>query len=89
MTQNEVFLIVSFRSRQQVMYLDKMLKKQNIKTEIMTTPKSISMGCGLSVKLPLSYLSQAKNIVHTASLTNLIGFYKGERQNGRLSVFPL
>ena len=49
MTGHESFGIAAFRSRQQVMRFDSALRRAGIHSEIVSTPKDVSVGCGLSV----------------------------------------
>ena len=45
----ERFDIIAFRSRQHAFHFSHILRNHGISSQIMSTPKEISLGCGLSV----------------------------------------
>ena len=46
----ECFGIASFRSRQQVLKFETALRRAGIRVSIITTPRDVAVGCGLSVR---------------------------------------
>ena len=66
----ESFGIAAFRSRQQVMRFENALRREGIFARVVTTPREVAMGCGLSVRFELNDLSRVKsdfaNTVHAA-----------------------
>ena len=44
------YAIASFRSRQQVMNFESQLRSAGVHGEVVSTPREIAVGCGLSVK---------------------------------------
>ncbi len=83
----ESFGIAAFRSRQAVLRFDDQLRKAGIPTQIITTPRAISMGCGLSIRFDQRALPSAMEIYHTQQPSpNLIGFYIARNVEGRISV---
>jgi len=46
----ESFDIIAFRSRQHAFYFSQVLRDHGISSQIMSTPKEILLGCGLSVR---------------------------------------
>jgi len=46
---DETFGIAAFRSRQQVFRFDSALRRSGINGRIISTPREIQVGCGLSV----------------------------------------
>ena len=87
MTQQEAFGIAAFSSRQQVMRFDSALRRKGLRVNIVSTPRDVALGCGLSVQF---YLSDAPAIMETYRQSrpgNLIGFYRVDRlRNGRTQV---
>ncbi len=79
MTQHETFGIAAFRSRQQVMRFDAALRRAGIRSEVISTPRDVSVGCGLSVRFDLRDAQQAMDVYHMSRPGNLIGFYRVER----------
>lgn len=75
------YLVITFRSRTQVMYFNKLMNSSGIPTEIINTPHEVSVGCGLSVKTYSSQLNAAKRIFNSYRPDNLVGmyYYNGKR----------
>ena len=71
----EEFIVASFRSRTQVIYYDKLLKKSKIVSEVISTPKEIAIGCGFSVKIPKESYNDAKKIYEKYRPHSFVGFY--------------
>lgn len=90
MTQQEAFGIAAFRSRQQVMRMDSALRRAGVHSEIISTPRDVSLGCGLSVRFDLRDAPAAMSVYRQARPGNLIGFYRVDRLPGqRAQVTPL
>ncbi len=88
--QNEVFGIASFRSRQQVLKFEGALRRAGIRTEVITTPRDVSVGCGLSIRFELADRARVMEVYNQLRPSNLIGFYKIERAQGqRTATTPL
>ena len=88
--QNEVFGIASFRSRQQVLKFEGALRRAGIRTEVITTPRDVSIGCGLSIRFELADKVRVTEVYNQLRPSNLIGFYKIERTQGqRTTTTPL
>ena len=86
----ENFCIAAFRSRLQVMALEEALKQQGIDASIVTTPRAVSLGCGLSVRFGEQDAPRVKALYQALGLGNLIGFYRVTMDiSGRASVTPL
>ncbi len=86
----DVFCIAAFRSRLQVMAFEQLLKRAGVKAEIVTTPRAVSLGCGLSVRFDEKDLARAKRLYTSEKLGNLIGFYRVTRDlAGRARVQAL
>ena len=86
----ENFCIASFSSRLQVMAFEEALKKQGLKASIVTTPRAVALGCGLSVRFEEKDAPRVKALYQALGLGNLIGFYRVTRDvSGRASVYPL
>ena len=90
MTQQETFGIAAFRSRQQVMRFDSALRRAGIRSQVISTPRDVALGCGLSVQFDLNDAQAVLNAYRQTQPGNLIGFYRVER-NGRArpTVTPL
>ena len=82
----EVFGIASFRSRQQVLKFEGALRREGIRTSIITTPRDVSMGCGLSIRFELEDYPAVREICAHLRPSNLIGFYRVERVGGQRTI---
>ena len=69
------FAIAAFRSRQQVMQLQSALRRMGIASSIVTTPRSIAMGCGLSVRFASENAQAVADVIRAPQQGNLIGLY--------------
>lgn len=85
----ERYALAAFRSRQSVMRFDDALQSIGIYTQIVSTPQTISMGCGLSVRLEQDDLPLAIEIYQKQPDRNLIGFYNVLVINGRIQIIPV
>ena len=82
MTGSESFGIAAFRSRQQVMRFDSALRRAGVHSEVISTPRDVALGCGLSVKFDLRDAQAAMNVFQRVRPGNLIGFYRVDRAPG-------
>jgi len=84
--QSEVFGIASFRSRQQVLKFEGALRRAGIRVEVITTPRDVSVGCGLSIRFELADQARVMDVYRQLRPSNLIGFYRVERADGQRTV---
>lgn len=83
----ENFCIAAFRSRQQVMAFERALRQAGVTASVITTPRAVSMGCGLSVQFAEKDLARAQQVQRQLPGDNLIGFYHVSRDGtGRATV---
>ena len=88
--QNEVFGIASFRSRQQVLKFEGALRRAGVRVEVITTPRDVAVGCGLSIRFELAEQGRVMEVYRQLRPSNLIGFYRVQRTgNGRPQISPL
>ena len=85
----ESYAIAAFRSRQQVMRFEDALRRSGINAGIVTTPREVAMGCGLSVRFDLRDFERVRQIYRRVNPGNLIGFYRVDYTGGRARVSPL
>ena len=90
MTHQETFGIAAFRSRQQVMRFDGALRRAGIPSDVVSTPREVAVGCGLSVRFDLRDTQAALDAYQRSRPGNLIGFYRVTHAPGdRPRVTPL
>lgn len=85
----EAFGVAAFRSRQNVLRFEQVLRRYGVPVSVISTPRSISMGCGLSLRFPLSRASDVRRALREINTGNLIGLYRAEYDGSRLTVTPL
>ena len=86
---NDVYGIAAYRSRQQVLMLESALRREGVNVKIVTTPREVSMGCGLSARFELSDAPHVARTVRRMNTGNLIGLYRVEYANRRTKLSPL
>ena len=85
----ENFCIAAFRSRLHVMAFERAMKQQGMEAAVITTPRAVTLGCGLSVRFAPQHLARARQLCRMMHQASLIGFYTVYREaNGRVTVRP-
>ena len=81
---NTSFGIASFRSRTQV------LRLEELHAGVISTPREVAMGCGLSVRFELEETPQVMAVYRRLNPGALIGFYRVEDYGTRsIRLTPL
>jgi len=85
---NQPYGIAAYRSRQQVMKINDLLRRNGISSSVVSTPREISAGCGLSVRFDIKDAQSVKRLVNMEKSANMIGLYRVDPNaaRGRLSV---
>ncbi len=74
--------IAAFRSRQQVMRFEDALRREGINVRIVSTPRDVAIGCGLSVQFAPQDVRAVQNVLMRMRPSNLIGLYMVSQQAG-------
>lgn len=86
----EKFCIAAFRSRLHVAAYERALRGMGVRASTITTPRAVSIGCGLSVRFETADLERARLALRQLPQGNLIGLYSVERDGmNRTVVRPL
>ena len=85
----EVYGVAAFRSRQQVLRFEALLRRNGVPVRVVSTPRDISMGCGLSVRFQLEDKPAVQRALLTDNPGNLIGLYRAEYDGAKLRVSPI
>ncbi len=86
----DVFGIAAFRSRQQVLLMESALRREGLPVSVITTPRDVALGCGLSVRFRMEDVSAVERVVKAQRPTNLIGIYRVEHSGrGRPQLTPI
>ena len=81
---NTSFGIASFRSRTQVLRLEDALRRAGLHAGVISTPREVAMGCGLSVRFELEETPQVMAVYRRLNPGALIGFYRVEDYGTRI-----
>jgi 2-keto-3-deoxy-6-phosphogluconate aldolase len=76
---HESYAIVAFRSRQHALHFNRLLSSKGHVTHIMTTPREIAMGCGLSVKFSPQITSKVIQVYKDYDMP-IIGIFNVTRE---------
>ncbi len=83
---SEVYGIAAFRSRQQALQMEERLRAMGIPTEIVSTPRAVAIGCGLSARFPEEDLGRVQAALRTQRPAGLIGLYRVDARGPRPQV---
>ena len=79
---DEVFGIAAFRSRQQVMIFENALHRAGLRADIISTPRDVALGCGLSVRCEIADAGSVMQVLQKTRPGTLIGLYQVDRRGG-------
>ncbi|NLJ41707.1 MAG: DUF3343 domain-containing protein [Clostridiales bacterium] len=84
------FDFVSFNSRQHALFFHQILESNGYKTKVISTPKGVSLGCGLSLSFP-SIITPYIIDIYKKSNVPVMGFYSIRRvgNSNQLSRIPI
>lgn len=85
----DVYGIAAFRSRQQVLRFEDALHREGIACGVVTTPRAVALGCGLSVRFDIENTDRVRNVLLRENPGNLIGLYRVEYSGGRPAITPI
>jgi len=88
----EVVGVAAFRSRQQVMRFEGILRRAGLNVRVISTPRDVAIGCGLSVEFAIRDAQAVQSMLGRSHVPNLIGLYQIDRRGGgrpRLTALSL
>lgn len=74
----EDFAIMAFRSRQHALYFNQILRQEGYEAQVISTPKDISVGCGLSLRFSPHNIKKIIE-VYKRNKVPIVGFYTIKR----------
>lgn len=87
---NQSFGIAAFRSRTQVLRMEDALRRAGLNAGVISTPREVAIGCGLSVRFELADLPQVMQVYKRLNPSALVGFYRVENYGTRhIALYPL
>ena len=78
--------IAAFRSRQQVMKFEEALRREGLNVRVISTPREVAVGCGLSVQFAPKDVRAVQNALARMRPVNLIGLYLVSRSGGKTQL---
>jgi len=75
------YFLVVFRSRAETMKFASLLNSYSLPVSIVSTPRQISVSCGISAKIDASSLDVAKNILMRRQFYTFAGIYYSSGNN--------
>lgn len=81
----ETFDIMAFRSRQHALQYSQFLKNHGFPNQLMSTPKEVMLGCGLSLRFS-PYLTPGIIDLYKRYPTPIIGFYHVRREGNKSKI---
>ena len=82
----EEYGIAAFRSRQQVMKFEAALRHQGLNVRVISTPREVAVGCGLSVQFAPKDVQAVQNALARIRPVNLIGLYLVSHRGGKTQL---
>lgn len=70
------FGIAAFRSRTQVLRMEDALRRAGLTAGVISTPREVAIGCGLSVRFELADTAQVMQVYRRLNPSALVGFYR-------------
>ena len=74
-------LIVSFKYRNSIYAFAKILRTNGIAVNIINTPRSIAISCGLSLKTEMKYFSVISTLIRQTKLDGFVGIFSEKKLN--------
>ncbi len=71
----EEYGIAAFRSRQQVISFEEALRRLGVPARVISTPRDVALGCGLSVRFDRRYLKSVQSALNGQRGDQLVGLY--------------
>ena len=68
-------ILAVFNNRNQTMQFASYLKRLNVRCKTISTPRELSLSCGLSVLFAENGLAQANLILRSYAIYSFVGFY--------------
>ncbi|HZK35089.1 MAG TPA: DUF3343 domain-containing protein [Bacillota bacterium] len=85
MPYSESYDIVAFKSRQHAFHFNQILRDGGISTQLMSTPRGVSLGCGISIRFS-TYMTQRVIGLYKETSIEIIGFYHIEKTGNNLHI---
>ncbi|SFQ31815.1 DUF3343 domain-containing protein [Caldicoprobacter faecalis] len=88
MSYMEEYGLIAFSSRQHAIHFSDILKLAGCPVQLVSTPREISLGCGLSIKFPITLTSKVMK-VYERYKHPITGFYHIRRIGNRTQIMRI
>lgn len=72
----EDYGIAAYRSRSQVLQMEALLRREGVACSVVSTPREVALGCGLSVRFDLADTDRVRRAAMRLPGAGLIGLYR-------------
>ncbi len=84
----EEYGLIAFSSRQHAIHFSDILRLAGCPVQLVSTPREISLGCGLSIKFPIALTSKVMEVYERCKYP-VTGFYHVKRIGNRLQIMRI
>ncbi|MBM7582257.1 hypothetical protein JOD02_001114 [Caldicoprobacter guelmensis] len=85
MSYIEEYGLIALSSRQHAIHLSDILKTAGCPVQLVSTPREISLGCGLSIKFPINLTPKIMQVYERYQYP-VTGFYHIKRRGNRMQI---
>ena len=83
------YLVISFKSRNELYSFARVLKLNGIYSSIITTPKSIGSTCMLSIKTDFKNLNTISNLIRQHNPKSFLGLFSIQQSTNGQQIFKI
>lgn len=80
--------LIALRSRQHAIHLSNVLKAAGYPVQLMSTPRQISVGCGLSIKFPIGLTHEIMRMYERYRYP-ITGVYHIKQRGNRMEIIRM
>ena len=84
----EEYGLIAFNSRQHAIHFSEILRLAGCPVQLVSTPREISLGCGLSIKFPIALTPKVIKIYESHRYP-VTGFYHIKRVGNRTQIIRI
>ena len=80
------YCLAVFKSRNETLYLAKMIMTNGYHAGIINTPREIGVACGISVQFSENIVAIVRGYIKSKPFRSFVGVFRVEKINGRFFV---
>lgn len=78
-----------FRARNETITFANLLRSYGVNVMVVSTPRTINVSCGISVRFSLANLDKAKNLLARRRFDSFGGFYHVKQIGASIRAYPI